>query len=52
MQEGADLNKLVQGGHLYWAFPFSKASLEKRFITQAPGVCFIKLNTAKIDLVV
>jgi len=23
----ADLNKLVQGGQLYWAFPFSKGSL-------------------------
>ncbi len=22
-----DLNKLVQGGQLYWAFPFSKGSL-------------------------
>jgi len=27
MKKWADLNLLVQGGHLYWAFPFSKYSL-------------------------
>ena len=25
--KGADLNQLVQGGQLYWDFPFSKGSL-------------------------
>jgi len=27
MSKVADLNQLVQGGQLYWAFPFSKGSL-------------------------
>ncbi len=26
-EKGADLNLLVHGGQLYWAFPFSKTSL-------------------------
>jgi len=26
-KELIDLNKLVQGGQLYWAFPFSKGSV-------------------------
>ncbi len=28
-KKGTDLNKLVQGGQLYWAFPFGKVSLAK-----------------------
>ncbi len=27
ISKAADLNQLVQGGHLYWAFPFSNSSL-------------------------
>jgi hypothetical protein len=27
VSKAADLNKLVQGGQLYWAFPFSKTWL-------------------------
>ncbi len=27
MPKAAGLNELVQGGQLYWAFPFSKGSL-------------------------
>ncbi len=27
IQKAADVNVLVQGGPLYWAFPFSKGSL-------------------------
>ncbi len=32
MSKAADLSYLVQGGQLYWAFPFSEDSL---FITEA-----------------
>jgi hypothetical protein len=27
IKKGADLNNEVQGGQLYWAFPYSKASM-------------------------
>jgi hypothetical protein len=27
VSKSADLNQLLQGGKLYWAFPFSKGSL-------------------------
>ncbi len=31
LSKAADLNWLVQGGQLYWAFPFSKVSVPKLF---------------------
>ena len=31
ISKAADLIELIQGGQLYWAFPFSKGSLPKPF---------------------
>jgi hypothetical protein len=40
---GADLNKLVQGGQLYLAFPFSKVSLVQDMLSHSYLVKITKL---------
>ncbi len=39
ISKAADLNKLEQGGQLYWAFPFAKGSLDyrKKNFNDTPG---------------
>jgi hypothetical protein len=38
--KAANLNQLVQGGQLYWAFPFSKDSLLICFEEDSLLICF------------
>ncbi len=51
-QKWADLNKSVQGGQLYWSFPFSKGSLQKVNIAKCSiwlrkglGICLRRCDT-------
>ncbi len=46
LSKGADLNYLVQGGHVYWAFPFSKCSLLKQChpVLSRPWVSEVRAN--------
>ncbi len=39
-KKGAELNYLVQGGQMYWAFPFNKTSLDKLVQLLSLLICY------------
>jgi hypothetical protein len=49
LSKAADLNLLVQGGHLYWAFHFSKGSLPNIY-TKTLVCLWIIFSTIKFHL--